>query len=377
VTEPAEAGQVVTAEPPTAEIAAGIAEYRRLRFISYCGTALLLAMIVVIGFVSVPYVKLSPGPMYNTIGSSGGVDLVTIKDHQTYPTNGQLDLVTVNERGGPYGGLTLPEAIVGWLDPDQRVVPVEVLYPPGTTADEARSENAAEFTSSQSAATAAALRYLKIPVTSQVSVVEVVANGPANGVLQAGDIVTGVDGKAVTKPSEVPALIRARKPGTEVTFSITRGGKPMEVKIKIAASPKNPNQGFIGVQLGTDYSGPFPIIFGLEDVGGPSAGMMFTLGIIDKLTPGDINGGKLVAGTGTIDADGKVGPIGGIEQKLAAARNHGSQIFLAPQANCDDVAKLDLKGLNVAKVATIEDAVNVLTKWNQGSPDLPRCQPTP
>lgn len=354
-------------------LAEGLARLRRLRLVSYLGAVTIVVLLIAIALIPVPFVKLSPGPLYNTVGNVNGVDLIKISGTRSYPTTGELDLVTVNERGGPFGGLTLPEALVGWLDSDDRVVPVDALYPPGTTAATAREENSLDFTTSQSAATAAALKHLNIPVTTTVVVGLVVDGGPAQGKLEAGDVITAVDGKKVAKTADVPALVGKNPPGSTVTFGVIRGSAPEDIQIVTAESPRDPKRSYVGIQVGTDYKAPFTIDFGLQDVGGPSAGMMFSLGIIDKLTPENISGGRSIAGTGTINAEGEVGPIGGIEQKLAAARNHGTELFLAPATNCEQVNKVDLSGLNVARVATLDEAVSVVDRWRAGDTDLPRC----
>lgn len=355
------------------ELAQALAWSHRTLVTSLAGSGLLVILLVAVGIIAVPYIKLSPGPMYNTIGSVNGIELISINGTQTYPVSGELDLVTVNERGGPFGGLTYPEAFYGWLNPDNTVVPVDALYPPGTTAKEALEENAAQFTSSQSKATAAALNELKIPVTTKVVVAVVIPGSPATGKIEPGDVITAVDGKPVNSPDELPPLIRSRAPGTVVQISLTSKGAALVVPITLAANPADPALGFAGVQTGAQYSGPFLITFGLEDVGGPSAGMMFSLGIIDKLTPGELNAGRQIGGTGTISPEGKVGPIGGMQQKLVAGRDHGSQLFLVPAANCGDVLEHPQPTLNVAKVSTLTEAMDVITKWKSGSPDLPRC----
>lgn len=350
-----------------------LATYRKYRFATIIGSLLSLILLAVVVLAPVPYLKFSPGPMFNTIGSVDGVELVQISGTTVYPTSGQLDMTTVTERGGPIGGLTLPEALWGWLDPDQTVAPVSAYYAPDTTADQANQENAADFSSSQSSAIAASLGYLKIAVTTQVLISSVLSTGPANGNLQAGDIAVAVNGKKVSTPTEFAAAVRAGKPGSVGKFDILRDSKPQKVKITLGANPQDPKAGYIGVSASTDFRGPFPIKFGLDNVGGPSAGLMFTLAIIDKLTPENLADGKFVAGTGTISPDGKVGPIGGIAQKMFAARDQGSQLFLAPVGNCKDVLQSAPPELNVAKVATVSDAMDVLTKWRSGSNDLPRC----
>ena len=349
------------------------ATYKRMRQASFIAALLLALTVLIVAFLPVPYVKLSPGPMFNTVGSVDGIELIKITGTKTYPTTGQLNLTTVNERGGPYGELTLPEAFTGWISDKDVVLPTSDLFEPGTTKQDAQEENQVDFSSSQSAAISAALTYLKIPVTSQVRVAQVAQGAPANGTLKVGDIITAVNGTKVNKPDQVPPIIKAQKPGATATFEIIRSKTPATVNVVLGANPKDPAQGYLGILGSTEYHGPFPIEFGLQDVGGPSAGTMFALGIIDKLTPENLSNDQIVAGTGTISPTGAVGAIGGIQQKMYAARDNGAQLFLAPKANCSSVRSSTPEGLNVAAVDTLSDAVDVLRKWRAGSTDLPRC----
>ena len=349
------------------------ATYKRMRQASFIAALLLALTVLIVAFLPVPYVKLSPGPMFNTVGSVDGIELIKITGTKTYPTTGQLNLTTVNERGGPYGELTLPEAFTGWISDKDVVLPTSDLFEPGTTKQDAQEENQVDFSSSQSAAISAALTYLKIPVTSQVRVAQVAQGAPANGTLKVGDIITAVNGTKVNKPDQVPPIIKAQKPGATATFEIIRSKTPATVSVVLGANPKDPTQGYLGILGSTEYHGPFPIEFGLQDVGGPSAGTMFALGIIDKLTPENLSNDQIVAGTGTISPTGAVGAIGGIQQKMYAARDNGAQLFLAPKANCSSVRSSTPEGLNVAAVETLSDAVDVLRKWRAGSTDLPRC----
>lgn len=99
---------------------------------------------------------------------------------------------------------------------------------------------------------------------------------------------------------------------------------------------KNPHtgKGLLGVILVSVPADGATIEYNLEDIGGPSAGLMFTLAVVDKLSPGELTGGKFIAGTGTISESGEVGPIGGITHKIRAAKDAGAEVFLTPAANC-------------------------------------------
>ena len=348
------------------------AEYQFWRKSTWISFAVTLVLVVAVGLVPVPYLMLSPGPMYNTIGDVDGVPMISITDTKTYPTTGQLDMTTVTERGGPFGELTIPEVLFGWIHPNNVVAPVSLFYSPETTKAEANEEGTLDRTSSQSSAIAAALTELKIPVTTSADVVRVEPDGPSVGKVEVGDVIQGVNGTAIRKSADLPLVIREMKPGSTAQFTLDRQGQEVRVAVTVAASPSNPKWGYVGISTSTEYRGPFPITFSVEGVGGPSAGMMFSLAIIDKLTPTNLADGRAVAGTGTIDVNGNVGPIGGIAQKLYAARSNGSELFLAPAANCESVLAADA-GINIAKVATLSEAVGILEKWRAGDPNLPRC----
>lgn len=348
-------------------------------------TLIFIALICAGVLVPVPYAEMSPGPTFNTLGNAGGEPVLRISGRKTYPTKGHLNMTTVRVTGADYR-MNLVETVYGWLAHDQVVVPHETLYPDGKTEEESTQENAEEFTQSQESAKVAALKELKIPVRAQVVVSTVVKDSPAEDRLHAGDVIRAVDGKPVTEPEDVAALVTQRKPGEKVVFTIVpakeavaaekAGKQPTitdDVTITTAKSPET-GKAIVGIQAGTDHTFPFTIDINLADVGGPSAGLMFALGIVDKLTPGDLTGGKFVAGTGTIDDEGKVGPIGGIEMKLVGARQAGAEYFLVPQANCRAAASDIPDGLTLVKVDTIADATASLEKIRSGrTAGLPSC----
>lgn len=340
------------------------------------GTMVLIALGLLI---PVPYVLLTPGPVFNTIGSVDGKDLIRISGAQTYPTGGKLDMLTVSEFGGPQEGLDIFQAVKGLLDSTEKVLPREAVYDEGVTSKEASQQNAEAFSSSQSYATAAALRYLKLPVHETVYVSSISEGAPAQGKLHAGDTIIAVDGKPATDPEHVVDAVRGNPIGSTLVFTVERAGVRSSVNVVSAAHPDDPTTtkdestvAYVGVGLDVGYHGDFPIDFGVDGVGGPSAGTMFAVGIIDKLTPGMLNGGKHVAGTGTIDPDGVVGPIGGIQQKMIAARNAGATLFLAPIDNCDEVNGHVPTGLTVTPMTTLSDAVHRIEDFTAGK-HVPAC----
>ncbi|MEU2669009.1 PDZ domain-containing protein [Streptomyces sp. NPDC007164] len=348
-------------------------------------TLVLIALLCAGVLIKVPYSEMSPGPTVNTLGEVGGEPVLQITGHKTYPTSGNLNMTTVRVTGADYS-MNLVESVYGWLAHDSVVVPHDTLYPDGKTEQQSTQENAEEFSQSQESAKVAALTELNIPVASRVVVSTVVKGSPAQGKLHAGDVIKQVDGSPVEQPEDVAKLVTRRDPGQKVTFTVVpaktaeaaeKAGKEPEgsrkVVITTAKAPKE-DRAIVGIQAGTDHTFPFLIDIKLADVGGPSAGLMFSLGIIDKLTPGQLTGGKFVAGTGTIDDKGKVGPIGGINMKLVGARDAGARYFLTPDENCKAAASDTPSGLTLVRVKTIDDAKKSLEKIKAGdTAGLPSC----
>jgi PDZ domain-containing protein len=331
-----------------------------------CWVAVLLTMEA----VQVPYVRLSPGPVFNVLGEADGEQIITIDGARDYGADGVLDMTTVSERGGPFGDLTLLEAFTGWIDPSVFVVPTELLYPPDTTGDQAQQRGDEEFSSSQEMARIAALREVGEPVRTRPWVVQVQPDAPAQGVLEHGDVVLAVDGRPVSGPKQMARRVRDAGVGEIVDVDVRRGDEQRTVAATTGPNPDDPSAGYLGVTLGILAESQVTVGFNLEDVGGPSAGLVFALGLVDRLTPGDLLDGLQVAGTGTIDDRGRVGAIGGVVQKMAAARDAGATMFLAPEANCPQIAGSVPDGLTVVPVATLGEARDVL----EGRIDPPRCE---
>jgi Lon-like protease len=331
------------------------------------------------------YAEMSPGPTVNTLGDAGGEPVLRISGRKTYPAKGHLNMTTVRVTGADYR-MNLVEALYGWLAHDNVVVPHDTLYPDGQTEEQSTQENAEEFTQSQESAKVAALRQLDIPVGRRVVVATVVKGTPAQDKLHAGDVIRAVDGTAVKAPGDVAKLVTKHKPGEDVVFTIVpakeaaaaeKAGREPDTTERVTITTARAEKGdraIVGIQAGTDHTFPFTVDINLADVGGPSAGLMFALGIVDKLTPGDLTGGKFVAGTGTIDDEGRVGPIGGISMKLVGARSAGARYFLTPADNCTTAAADVPAGLTLVKVNTIADAAGSLEKIASGRPaGLPTC----
>lgn len=342
----------------------------------------MLGLTVCIGLgvgVQVPYLVLSPGPVFNTIGQVAGKDAIVVSGTRTYPTTGSLDMTTVSEFGGAEGGVSLAQALQGWISGSRRVVPRETIYPESESHAQAAQKNAEAYATSQSHAIAAALRELGMPVRTSVVVSEVTQGAPAQNLLHAGDRITAVDGKRVATPAEVVAAVRAKPAGTRLTFDVVRDGAQSTIEVASAARADDPATAedesgtpYVGAGVDTLYSGDFTVDFTIDKVGGPSAGMMFALGLLDKLTPGELTAGRTIAGTGTISPEGEVGPIGGIAQKMAGARKAGAELFLAPKSNCEDVRGHVPTGLVVTPVETLAQARAAVESFTLGQ-DLPTC----
>lgn len=350
-------------------------------------TLMLIALLCAGVFIPVPYAEMSPGPTVNTLGEHDGEPVLQISGRKTYATTGHLNMTTVRVTSADYK-MNLVEAVYGWLAHDNKVVPHDTLYPDGKTEEQSTQENAEEFSQSQESAKVAALKALDIPVQSWVIVSTVVKGTPAEGKLHAGDVIKAVDGTAVKEPSDVAELVTKHKPGQDVVFTIVPAKEQVAAEkerrtptktekntIRTAESDdSSEKRAIVGISAGTDHTFPFTIDIKLADVGGPSAGLMFALGLYDKLTPGSLTGGKFVAGTGTIDDEGEVGPIGGIEMKTVGAREKGAQYFLTPADNCATAARDVPEGLTLVKVGTIDDALGALKDIRSGdTADLPKC----
>jgi PDZ domain-containing protein len=290
----------------------------------------------------------------------------------TYPTTGVLDFTTVAVLGGPTNPVNAWAWLSAHLDSTTAVVPEDELFPTGVTSTEVDQENAAEMADSQQEAIAVALRALGQTVPEVVSIDALTTDSPAKGALLPGDILVSIDGKAARTPDSVRASIRAHKPGQSAVFTVRRAGKDLVLRVKTANVSGN---AVVGVVLRTGFVFPTKVSINAGDVGGPSAGMMFSLAVYDKLTPGSLTGGADIAGTGTIDSAGTVGPIGGIQQKLVGARRGGAAWFLAPADNCNEVVGQVPDGLRVVKVATFtqaRDAVEAIAAKRGAS--LPTCK---
>lgn len=335
------------------------------------GTFVLIAVAAVLSFVGLPYVVMSPGPATNILGRSGDKPLLQVEGATTYPTEGRLDFTTVSVRGGPGVRVTVYDLVQAWTSSSDEILPVDLVFPPDSTEEQVEEEGAAEMAGSQTVAAATALRAMGRDVAQVVAIAGVPDDSPSKGVFEPGDVFVSVDGAPATTADAVRAAVQARQPGESIPVVVRRGDREQTVTARTGESE---GRTVIGVGLRIDYDLPVQVTLNTGAVGGPSAGLMFSLAIYDVLTPGALTGGEDVAGTGTLADDGTVGSIGGIRQKLVGAREEGAEFFLAPADNCGEVVGHVPDGLRVVRVATFAEgrtAVEAIAKGDVAA--LPAC----
>ena len=343
---------------------------------SLLGMGLLLALGAALALIPVPYVTMSPGPTVDVLGESDGQPIVQVDGHRTYPTDGTLDIVTVLVTN-PDARMNLVRALTGWIDPDVAVLPFDSVYPPGTTAEEEAAQDSAQMVNSQDTAIAAALTELGYDLSTYAEVTGVSASGPSGGELKPRDRFVLIDGKRIKSVEELFEVMQGVEPGDTVRGVVRRDGERTRFSVKTVPSPDDPDQALLGILVGTGYAFPFDVSVDIDDtIGGPSAGLVFAVSVYDTLTPGPLLQGGAVAGTGTITADGRVGPIGGIQQKIVAARDAGASLFLVPPANCDEAMKAPVApdDIRLVRADTLHSAIDALDAYAEDpSADLPRC----
>lgn len=339
-----------------------------------------LVVLIVLGkFLPVPYIILVPGPVTDTLANVPGTStpVVSVSGTRTYPTGGHIYLTTVGVVPASCDDHpTLFQALRAWFNDTQAVEPKQVQCPPGQSSQQVQRSNENDMSQSQRDAITAALLQLGYQATTrEVTVADITSGVPAAKVLLDGDAILAVNGTKVDGLDALRAQLATLKPGDSVKLTIDRGGKQRDVTVRTTAAPGT-NRAIIGFtpDLRATFKGVH-VKIGIDpaQVGGPSAGLAFTLGIIDQLTPGELTDGKTVAVTGTIDGFGHVGPIGGIQQKIAGAKRAGATIFLAPANECADARSVAPKSMTLVKVTTLKSALDALAAIDSGTRSFPRC----
>lgn len=335
---------------------------------------LVIGLWVVALLTPLPYVTYTPGITVDVLGDRQGVDVVEAAGQQTYDDGGELLLTTVYVTR-PERRVNLFEVMGAWFDPDQAVYPYDAVYAPDQTLDQVEQEAAFMMASSQDVAVAAALRSLGHEVPSVVRVLGVSEDMPAEGRLMVGDVLVRVAGTEVATPHDVVEVVSSAAADVPLEFVVDRAGREVTVSVTPREVDGRP---MVGVTPGEGFDFPFEVSINVDDnIGGPSAGLFFALAIHDRLTPGSLTGGAVVAGTGSLSADGTVGKIGGIQQKIAASREEDAELFLVPAGNCADVDEARNGDMRLVRVDNLSDALTSLETWVD-DPDatLPTCERT-
>jgi PDZ domain-containing protein len=311
---------------------------------------LALVVVFVVGYVRLPYYSLGPGPAREV------EPLIDIQGRQSYPSSGKLIMTTVS-----YRQLTPALALLAWLDPARSIVHRDVLYPANETPEVEHQRALSDMDESKIDAAYVVMHTLADYPQAHgdgVLVETTYAGCPADGKLHAGDLITSIEGQPVRTSRGASKILSTAAPGDPLTFEVSAGGETSDIKVAKGDCPGSKDPLF-GVSIVNSF--PFSVNISSGDIGGPSAGLMFALGLYDLLTPGDLTQGRTIAGTGTIGLDGNVGPIGGIADKVVAAQRVGATVFLAPKDNMADLKGVDTGEMKVIPVGTFQEALNALS----------------
>ena len=317
--------------------------------------ALLVLLLASITF-TIPYYAIAPGSARQVN------DLIEVPKDRAFPPSGKVLLATVS-----LSQVTPMEALLGWIDGNTDIVPEERVLGP-VRRRQFNQINRQAMDDSKRTAAVVALRRLGYSVAEQGKgsrVEQVEPGSPAAGRLTQGDVITAVDGRPTLLSQEAVSAIRAKRPGDSVRLEV-QGVKGAErVEQVVLGTREGLDSGFLGVALQTKerrFDFPFDVTIDSGPIGGPSAGLAFTLGVLDTLSAGELTGGRRVAVTGTIEIDGTVGDVGGVIQKTAAVRAAGAEYFLVPPMEFDDAKAHAGNRLRIVKVANLDEALAALGK---------------
>jgi PDZ domain-containing protein len=346
----------------------------RQTWTAFASALLFVGLAVLLVLIPVPFVSWSPDAARDTLGSVNNEPIIKVSGIPTYPTTGRLDMTVVATTPAD-ARLSLPQALLSYWLPHRDALPRDAVYDPGKSAEQVQDEDADRMETAQDDAVVAALRADGQPVLERPAVYSVTVGGPAHERLRPGDLITAVDGVPTPTEKEVRNRIQAHQVGDTVIFTVIRAKQERRVKVITAESTTQPDAPVVGITLGSGYDYAPEISFELgQQIGGPSAGLVFALAIYDKITDGDLLGGRHVAGTGTISPTGEVGPVGGIQEKIAGAENAGATEFFVPASNCADLDGLRTD-VRLIKIGTLRDAITAMQALDSsgGAGALPSC----
>ena len=321
---------------------------------------LFVVLAAVIALVPVPYVTWSPGVTYDLLAPTAqGEDTITITGADTFPTTGQLRMTTVSVTA-PSSTLSLPEVLFSYWLPSREVLPRNAVYRPGEGASQITDEETQLMDDSQSMAVVAALRQSGVQVTDWPMVTSVSNSGPSADVMKPGDLIMAVDNEKTESVEDVTKRISEHNVGDPVVFTVLRDGVRVRPTVITRSTVNNPKKPIVGLKLSIGYSYTPRVSFAIDPaIGGSSAGLMFALAIHDQLSSVDLIAGRVIAGSGTMDSDGQVGEVGGIQEKLAAAARDQASVFLLPMDNCTDISDVPA-GVRIVPVESLADATQAL-----------------
>ena len=331
-----------------------------------------LAVLLVV--VPVPFVSWTPGGTRDTLGNVGNEPMIKVEGIDTYPTTGRLDMTIVAITPAD-ARLSLPQALLAYWLPYRDALPRDAVYAPGKSAEQVENEDADMMETAQDDAVVAALRADGRQVTEMPAIFSVTVGGPAHKLLLPGDLVVAVDGIATPDDDAVRDRIRAHKIGEKVRFAVIRDKVQTDVTVTTVESNVQSDVPVVGITLATGYRYDPEISFDLgQQIGGPSAGLVFALAIYDKITDGALLASRHFAGTGRITPEGDVQAIGGIQEKISAARKAGATVFFVPANNCRDLAGVRTN-MTLIRISTLNDAITAVQALNSNGDTavVPHC----
>jgi PDZ domain-containing protein len=343
---------------------------------------LVLVLLALAAFLPLDYVTYRPGYTVDVLAEADGAEIIQVDGHKTYRDDGELRMTTVlvslpKDDDGHCGSgcrKNLYDLMDAWVDHDDAVYPYDAIYDEQETQASNDRDGAVAMVTSQDAAIAVAMRELGLKFTPAVDVTFVEQGMPAEGKLLPRDLLLAVNGEKLVKAQQLYDAVQATPKGGSIDLRVRRDRTELDVKVE----PRTvKGEKLIGITPGNGFAFPFDVRVNIDpDIGGPSAGLMFSLAIYDTLTPGSLTGGKTVAGTGEIAPDGKVGPIGGIPQKIAGAREDGAQLFLVPTDNCKEALGADPgDDMRLVRATTMHEALGAIQDWvADPDADLPSCK---
>lgn len=346
----------------------------RQTWTAFVSALVFICLAVLLVVVPVPFVSWTPGGTRDTLGNVGNEPMIKVEGIDTYPTTGQLDMTIVAITPAD-ARLSLPQALLAYWLPYRDALPRDAVYAPGKSAEQVENEDADMMETAQDDAVVAALRADARPVTEMPAIFSVTVGGPAHKLLLPGDLVVSVDGIATPDDEVVRERIRSHRIGEKVRFVVIRDKVQTDVTVTTVESNVQSDVPVVGITLATGYRYDPEISFDLgQQIGGPSAGLVFALAIYDKITNGPLLAGRHFAGTGRITPDGDVQAIGGIQEKISAAQKAGATVFFVPANNCRDLDGVRTD-MTLIKISTLNDAIKAVQALNNhgDTATVPHC----